>query len=702
MARCNRPGCGRGDIDSQGYCPACGRRSLRDRGRAPGQVRPAHDAARALPARPEPWWGLGLVAADTIPPPAQEPAQARGAVPEEARFCGNCGHPIGRARGSAPGRVTGFCRNCGRPFDFTRADAGYVAAGRYKIRRKLGAGSFGTALLAHDHNLGTDVVLKKMAPADAETARLERDALAGLRHDSIVRIYGYEPEGPYLVLEYVRGTPLPARAYDRLEVILAHGLQILQALDYLHERGLLHLDVKPENIIRFGERDAGGSRDRVRLIDFGAVRKLGSPRPVTIYTKAYAPPPADRERSFPTPGFDLFCLGTTLRQICRHLPRNPGDPGIEALDRLLARATDTRLPRRRFVSARQFAEQLSGVIRQVVAVSPARRQVTRPSAIFGSMTATLDGGLGKARPLSHWITARASGRRGLEMAPPFAAPRPGEAVAALPAPLADPDEPAMTPACATSLAECRAALRHGRPGDAEHALGQARLPEWFWVGAWYGGLIGLARGDAPGAREFFSAVRDALPGELIPTLALGVCAEIGGDPDQADEACHCYKTVADTAPALGAAAFGLARAHLLAGRRAEAVDTAERLAAELQERELRFEEEARIATVRLLSAVTDTCQPTLADLERARELTKELSAAPETLTGLRAEIEYGMSTITGEWLALSEMIPELAQSARTKGEFFAMIDLASNLRPPVEWWWQRGFRRIRDRPPVSA
>ena len=111
---------------------------------------------------------------------------------------------------------------------------------------------------------------------------------------------------------------------DRLEVILGHGLQILQALDYLHARELLHIDVKPENIIRFGELGADGPRDRVRLIDFGAVRKLGRPGPVDIYTRQYAPPKTDLEHQDPTARFDLFCLATTLRVLCRRHLREAG------------------------------------------------------------------------------------------------------------------------------------------------------------------------------------------------------------------------------------------------------------------------------------------------------------------------------------------------------------------------------------------
>jgi len=647
------------------------------------------------------------VESGAIPAATDEPARTGTVVAEENRFCARCRQPVGRGDGDQPGRAEGFCPNCGLAFG---SGPGEVIAGRYEVKRKLGAGAFGTALQAYDRNLGTDVVLKDLTQAVARTAEQERDALAGLRHDSIVRIYGYEPEGPYLVLEYVRGTPLSVRADDRVEVILAHGLQILQALDYLHARGLLHIDVKPENIIRFGEQAPDGPRDRVRLIDFGAVRKMGRPGPVTSYTVAYAPPKADQddpeyeqktdpEHLFPTAGFDLFCLGVTLRRLCRpHLPELD-KPSIRALDRLLRRATDVAVPARRFVSARQFAEQLSGVIRQVVAANPVPRRISRPSEVFGSMTEPRHSGLGAPRPFGDWITARVTADGRLTMAAPFEAPSAADAVRALPAPLSDPDDPALTRGCEGRLVECRTALRQGDLDDADGALAETRLPGWSWIRAWYSGLIALARGDAGTAAGHFTAVRDALPGELIPLLALGFCAEIGGDLAEADRR---YEAVADTAPALGAAGFGLARVRLLAGRRAEAVGGAERLAAELRARELRFEAEARIAVVRLLAAVTESSVPAEADLARALKLLDELKVGPGPRIALRTEIQYGMSCLDGDWLALSELLHELANLAVTRADFFAMIDLANDLRPPPEWWWQRRFQRVGDRSAVST
>ena len=674
MATRDCPECEQGEIDSQGYCTVCGEPSLvpvspQPQPPASEASRPvsAPDTRRESVARLEPWWGLSLIDASTAPP-GDESMDTVPLIPEQQRSCPN-GHQVKH------GWAAGFCTTCGKRYDFTRPRPFQTISDRYEVYRKLGAGSFGSALLAYDRNLGTDVVLKDLTESVASTAVRERNALVGLRHDSIVRIYGFEPEGPYLVLEYVRGTPLSPRADDRLEVILGHGLQILQALDYLHARGLLHADVKPENIIRFGEQSADGLRDRVRLIDFGAVRELGKPGPVDIYTRRYAPLKTDPEHEAPTAGFDLFCLGRTLQDLCdRHL-RNKAAPGVAALALLLARATDLREPGRRFVSARQFAEQLSGVIRQVAAHEG--RRIARPSAVFGPVTEPLHGGLAAPRPLGHWVGATMQAGGVLTMAAPFDAPAPADIVAALPTPLADPDEPAVPQASEARLIACRSALT------------EARLPAWSWVRAWYSGLIAAASGDISTAVGDFRRVRDTLPGELIPLIALGLCEEISG---RRHAALQFYQTTADSSPALSAAGFGLARMLILAGRRNEAVAVTERLASELQAGGLRSEQDARIATVRLLTVVGDHGAPAGGDLDQAQEIVDGFRMDPDVRAGLDAEIQYARSRATGNWLALSEQIRRLAPMlASTKPDYFAMIDVANRLRPAIKRWprWQR-------------
>jgi hypothetical protein len=132
------------------------------------------------------------------------------------------------------------------------------------------------------------------------------------------------------------------------------------------------------------------------------------------------------------------------------------------------------------------------------------------------------------------------------------------------------------------------------------------------------------------------------------------------------------------------------------------VASATRLATELQARELRFQPEARIAVVRLLAAVTESSLPAEADLAKARKLVDELKVEPGPRIALHTEIRYGMSCVDGDWLALSQTLPELATFAVTRPDFFAVVDLANELRPPVAWWWQRGLRRRGDRSPVST
>ena len=157
MASCDRPDCDGGEIDEQGFCIVCDRPPLRPVAAAdpsgpgtPGGPRRTDAARQPQPsatARPDPWWGLALVGRGTAPPPPDEPVSADGLVPEEQRFCVN-GHPAGRGRDGRPGRLVGFCGSCRAAYDFTSADADRAAsviARRYRVKRTLGDGGFGSA-----------------------------------------------------------------------------------------------------------------------------------------------------------------------------------------------------------------------------------------------------------------------------------------------------------------------------------------------------------------------------------------------------------------------------------------------------------------------------------------------------------------------------------------------------------------------------
>ena len=147
--------------------------------------------------------------------------------------------------------------------------------GAYEIRARLGAGGMGEVYRAHDHSLHRDVAIKVLPAtfsADAERlARFEREArlLASLSHPHIGAIYGLEGSGDLraLVLELIDGETLEARL-KRGPLPAAQALtlavQIAEALDHAHRRGVTHRDLKPANVML--------TRTGAKLLDFGLAK----------------------------------------------------------------------------------------------------------------------------------------------------------------------------------------------------------------------------------------------------------------------------------------------------------------------------------------------------------------------------------------------------------------------------------------------
>ena len=152
--------------------------------------------------------------------------------------------------------------------------------GRYRLGRRLGSGGFGTVYEAHDERLDRAVAVK-VIPADGpapERGRREALAAARLHHPGIVAVYdaGDGPEGRYLVSELVRGRTLNTLERDGAlsdRDVLRVGLALTEALAHAHERGVIHRDVKPQNVIVPDEpRDA---RAAAKLTDFGIAHLVG-------------------------------------------------------------------------------------------------------------------------------------------------------------------------------------------------------------------------------------------------------------------------------------------------------------------------------------------------------------------------------------------------------------------------------------------
>ena len=161
-----------------------------------------------------------------------------------------------------------------------------LIAGRYEVRDRIGQGAMGQVLEAFDHRLRRLVALKLMAfPAGSDAAelrarfRLEAQAAARLRHPGIVAVHD-EGEGrdfAWIAMELVIGETL-RNALDRGPPGVAEALrltgELLAALGHAHDRGIVHRDVKPANILLEAGMQAG--LGEVRLADFGVALARGA------------------------------------------------------------------------------------------------------------------------------------------------------------------------------------------------------------------------------------------------------------------------------------------------------------------------------------------------------------------------------------------------------------------------------------------
>lgn len=492
---------------------------------------------------------------------------------------------------------------------------GQLLAGQYLLIRPLGYGGMGKVYLALDTKVDDrEVAIKILRPEQAAGALVrERRALVDLSHDDIIRVfnYGHHPKvGDFLVLQYVDGLTLEeVRARARLnphefggarfhEFVLAYGVRILSALGHLHADlpGKVYGDLKPDNVMHDGTA--------TKIIDVGSVRASGLPGLTTPGFQA----PTVGPNGESTGQDDLFSLGETLRRLSG-LGASPedlarlGGPGaadgsaaaaaeetttpaprglgLVSLARVLHRATRSER-NERFADAREMAEQLRGVFRELRSLRTGI-ETFEPSPLFLRSAYALDGALGSAPPLAHWA---APGARS-----PYAPPSPAEVAYRLPVPrpdrhdthhaelsrLADAAPEALLQhtgdwrdSTEVHLLRCRLRLRTAGDGPdaaarelraAEESVGPERAP-YDWRLDWHRGLLALARDQVAVARRHFDRVYAAIPGEYAPKLALGYCAECLG---RWHEALTFYEAVRLRNPSLGSAAFGAARARLALG-----------------------------------------------------------------------------------------------------------------------------------------
>lgn len=155
----------------------------------------------------------------------------------------------------------------------------FKSSGRYQPIKAIGEGGVGSIFIALDTQLNREVALKRLKnPNEYEAIMRESQILASLNHPNIVSVYdfGIDEEGAYVVMELIKGkmvnhwaskNPIP------LSLFREFADQSLQGLSLAHTQGLIHRDIKPQNIMM----DYDGKKVLVKLLDFGLAESSRMP-----------------------------------------------------------------------------------------------------------------------------------------------------------------------------------------------------------------------------------------------------------------------------------------------------------------------------------------------------------------------------------------------------------------------------------------
>jgi serine/threonine-protein kinase len=253
--------------------------------------------------------------------------------------------------------------------------------GRYVVDRLAGAGAMGFVYLGRDPELERPVAIKTLRDLGMDRASLdtflerfknEARAAARLHHPSIVQVYdvGEDPEvGPFLVFEYVRGATLKEVLRSRgplpPEALLALADQISEALDIAHAEGIVHRDVKPDNLLT---SEAG----RVKLADFGVARVPNAAltrEGQFLGTPCYAAPETLTDGTY-GPKSDLFSFAAVLYEAASGLRAFPGDDAVAVAHKVI---NDEPPPPSHVARGSRVPETVDAVLSRALSKDPEER-----------------------------------------------------------------------------------------------------------------------------------------------------------------------------------------------------------------------------------------------------------------------------------------------------------------------------------------
>ena len=279
--------------------------------------------------------------------------------------------------------------------------------GGYELLQKLGQGGMGAVYLARQISLDRNVAIKVLTPrlaADpAFVARFTREAyaVAQLTHHNVVQIHdiGVEPlhgiETNFFSMEFVPGKTLGRLVNEsgKLDAEAAAGyiLQAARGLDYAHQHGLIHRDVKPDNLLL-------NEQGVLKVADLGLVKRIGSEEKLTapsnktpaapvapaaptqvniaMGTPAYMPPEQFRDASSADARADIYALGCTFYDLLTGHPPFVGNSADEVMTK---HATESPVPPDR--AAKHVPAELSSIVMRMIAKRPQARYQTMADVI---------------------------------------------------------------------------------------------------------------------------------------------------------------------------------------------------------------------------------------------------------------------------------------------------------------------------------
>ncbi|HEX2096630.1 MAG TPA: PASTA domain-containing protein [Solirubrobacterales bacterium] len=307
---------------------------------------------------------------------------------------------------------------------------GSVVDGRYRVLRRLGSGGMADVWLAEDSHLQRQVALKVLHRRFAqdrefvERFRREAEAAAGLQHPNIVAVFDRgDVDGTYYIaMQLLEGRSLKALIDQGLAPDQAVGLvrQVLEAAGFAHRHGVVHRDLKPQNVIV----DAEG---KATVTDFGIARAGASE--ITQVGSVMGTPhylsPEQAQGQEVTAVSDLYSVGVILYEALTgrvpfeadsavaiamkqvsHLPQRPSsvNPNVSpALDAVTMRSLEKE-PGQRFQSAEAFIAALEAALREPGAVGEGTAAFAPlPPPVVGPEEAAAAGAVEEERRRSRWL-----------------------------------------------------------------------------------------------------------------------------------------------------------------------------------------------------------------------------------------------------------------------------------------------------------